>query len=141
VEDEMTRGFQVGDWLADPSVGSLSRGTESVTLRPREMDLLVYLAGHPGEVVTADELLDSVWQGVVVGTDSVYFVISQLRKALDDDKRAPVYIETIPKRGYRLIADVAFLSDEPDVIATPASPAPDTTGSQQIFTGSKLTAT
>jgi TolB-like protein/DNA-binding winged helix-turn-helix (wHTH) protein/Flp pilus assembly protein TadD len=105
------------------------------------MDLLVYLAGHPGEVVTADELLDSVWQGVVVGTDSVYFVISQLRKALDDDKRAPVYIETIPKRGYRLIADVAFLSDEPDVIATPASPAPDTTGSQQIFTGSKLTAT
>ncbi len=113
----MAQAFQIGDWRVDPAAGCISRTTGSVALRPREMDLLVFLASQNGEVVTADQLLEHVWQGVVVGTDSVYFTISQLRKALEDEKDAPRYIETIPKRGYRLIATVSAI--EPTAASTP----------------------
>ena len=103
---ELPAGFSVGDWFVEPSLGRVSHGERSVKLRPREMDLLVYLASHHGSVVTVDDIITEVWSGVAVTTDSLYFSISQLRKALDDPDGDESCIETIPKRGYRLIAPV-----------------------------------
>ena len=60
----------IGDWLVDPRDDSVSRGNERVKLEPRTMRLLMRLAQTPGEVVSQDELLESVWSGVVVGTAS-----------------------------------------------------------------------
>lgn len=74
------------------------------------MNLLVHLAHRAGEVVSVDELLEAVWKGVVVGSGSVYIVISQLRQALDDDHTK--HIETIPKRGYRLTVPVTSLDTD-----------------------------
>ena len=98
--------FELGEWLVEPDIGRISNSNESRSLRPREMDMLLYLCRHANVVVTADEMIEQVWKGVFVTNGSVYFSLSQLRKTLGDDSKSPTYIETIPKRGYRLIADV-----------------------------------
>ncbi len=99
--------FRVGDWLVEPAVGSLARDGRSVKLEPKVMDLLVYLARRRGRVLSREELEEAVWAGTVVGYDALTSAIIKLRKAFDDDSRHPWLIETVPKRGYRLIAPVA----------------------------------
>jgi TolB-like protein/Flp pilus assembly protein TadD len=70
------------------------------------MDVLMALARRAGEVVSVDELISDVWQGVSVGDGSAYVAIKQLRAALDDPREPQSHIETIPKRGYRLSVPV-----------------------------------
>lgn len=123
----------IGDWLVDPRDDSLARGTERVKLEPRTMRLLMRLAQSPGQVVSQDELLESVWSGVVVGTASVYQSMSQLRKVFGDNDDPPRYIETVARKGYRLIAPVAappksvaaaLPHETPPVTSTEAPPPP-----------------
>lgn len=97
----------VGAWRAERSTGRLSRGGEVRGLEPKVMDLLFLLAGSPGEVFSRERIMASLWPGVTVGDDVLARAVSKLRRALDDDPKAPVYVETIPKRGYRLKAAVA----------------------------------
>lgn len=70
------------------------------------MDVLNYLVLHQGELVAREALERDVWRGALVGYDSVTSTIIKLRRALGDDAHNPKYIETVPKRGYRLIASV-----------------------------------
>jgi len=70
------------------------------------MDVLVCLAEHAGAPVSKEELLQTVWPNTYVTNDVLKGAISDLRRALDDNARQPRVIETIPKRGYRLIAPV-----------------------------------
>ena len=70
------------------------------------MDALVLLADRGGEVVSKDELIDGVWEGRIISEGTLTNTIAELRGALGDDARNPRYIETIPKRGYRLICPV-----------------------------------
>lgn len=112
--------LQIGDWLVDPRDDSLTRGAERVKIEPRTMRLLMRLAQSPGTVISQDELLESVWSGVVVGTASVYQSMSQLRKVLGDGDDPPRYIETVARKGYRLIARVSV----PSATATITRPAP-----------------
>jgi DNA-binding winged helix-turn-helix (wHTH) protein/Tfp pilus assembly protein PilF len=72
------------------------------------MQVLVLLARRAPEVVSRSELLDVVWPGAVVGDEALTQSIIKLRRALGDEARAPAYVETIPKGGYRLIAPVDF---------------------------------
>ena len=71
------------------------------------MAVLVYLAQRPGEVVSRETLLAAVWPGVIVSDDAVTQVVIKLRKALGDSADSPAYIQTISKRGYRLVAQVS----------------------------------
>jgi len=103
----------IGDWLVDPRDDSLTRGAERVKIEPRTMRLLMRLAQTPGVVVSQDELLESVWGGVVVGTASIYQSMSQLRKVLGDTDDAPRYIETVARKGYRLLAPVSAAPPAP----------------------------
>lgn len=73
------------------------------------MQVLVYLAEHQGKVVSRSELEESIWEGRVVGEDALTNNISKLRRAFADSARNPRVIETLPKTGYRLIADVEWL--------------------------------
>jgi TolB-like protein/DNA-binding winged helix-turn-helix (wHTH) protein len=98
--------FGLGPWRVDPGRNELSRDGEVVRLEPKAVEVLAYLAGRPGEVVPREELLGAVWPGVVVGDDALTQAIIKLRKALGDEAHKPTYIETISKRGYRLIAPV-----------------------------------
>jgi DNA-binding winged helix-turn-helix (wHTH) protein/Tol biopolymer transport system component len=114
--------IKIGSWVASPALNLLENGDRSVKLEPRTMDVLAHLARRPGDVVSVEELLASVWQGVVVGEGSVYHAVKQLRQAFGADGG---YIETIPKRGYRLTAPVEALA--PDVaraLAAPPHPTP-----------------
>ena len=97
---------QIGEWVADPALDIISRGTETQKLEPRTMRLLLCLANSPGAVVSVDQLLTEVWPDVVVGPASVYQAVSQLRKILGDVDPNPTYIATVPRKGYRLIAPV-----------------------------------
>jgi TolB-like protein/DNA-binding winged helix-turn-helix (wHTH) protein/Flp pilus assembly protein TadD len=76
------------------------------------MDVLVYFAGRPGEVVSRDELERDVWHGAVVGYDAMTKTVTKLRQALGDDPRNPRYIQTVPKRGYRFVGQ----AERPDPI-------------------------
>jgi transcriptional activator of cad operon len=105
--------LRIGDWCVDPNAGLISRDGEAVRLEARTLRLLLDLAQHPGEVVSIDDLLDRVWTGVIVTPDSVYQAVTSLRRLLGDDPKRPRYIATVPRLGYRLIAEVAPWTGEP----------------------------
>jgi TolB-like protein len=105
--------IRIGDWTVQPSLNRVERNGASVRLEPRAMDLLVYLARAPHRVASADELLREVWRGRVFDGGVVYKKINQLRQALGDQAHGSRFIETIPKRGYRLVAAVTVESSEP----------------------------
>lgn len=114
--------FRIGEWVVDPRADELHREGRTVKLEPLRMRLLVALARRPGEVVFSNELLDTVWKGAIVTPSSLYQTVAQLRQHLGDDPAAPTYIETVPRKGYRLIAPVSPCSRQ--VAAAPAAPAP-----------------
>jgi DNA-binding winged helix-turn-helix (wHTH) protein len=107
MNQHLEQSLRIGEWRADPAVGQLSRDHEVVRLEPRTMRLLTYMAAHPGEVISIQEMLNNVWTDVVVTPESVYQAIATLRRALGDKSNDPSYIVTVPRRGYRLIAAVA----------------------------------
>ncbi|MBP9593084.1 MAG: tetratricopeptide repeat protein [Steroidobacteraceae bacterium] len=105
--------FRVGDWVVVPTRDLLVHGDEQVKIEPRTMEVLRRLARQPGAVVSQAELEADVWSGVIVTSQSVYQAIAQLRRVLGDNSRTPTYIETVPRRGYRLVASVTPLEPEP----------------------------
>ncbi len=107
----MQGSFRLGDWLIQPSMCRVSKSGHTVHLRAKVMDLLVFLAQHPGEVVSKDRLLDGVWGTNALSESALTRSMTELRHALDDDADRPRLIETIPKRGYRVIAPVVPLAE------------------------------
>ena len=95
------RIIKIGDWTARPAQNLLERDGRSVKVEPRTMEVLLHLASRAGEVVSADEFINTVWQGRVVGDGAVYKCINHLRQTLGDGRDTVIYIQTIPKRGYR----------------------------------------
>ncbi len=116
--------LRIGEWWADPTTNELGRAGEIVRIEPKAMEVLMVLAGRPGRVVSRDELLSAVWPGVVVGDEVLTQSIIKLRKALGDNPRSPSHIETISKRGYRLIAPVRGMDAAPDARAGTEAPSP-----------------
>ena len=87
-------------------MNQISRGAEVERLEPKVVEVLVALAGHAGQVMSREQLLSEIWKGVTVSDDVLTQSITKLRHALGDTSKEPAYIQTIPKRGYRLIATV-----------------------------------
>jgi DNA-binding winged helix-turn-helix (wHTH) protein/Tfp pilus assembly protein PilF len=100
------RRLRVGAWTVDAASNELRRDGRRLRVEPKVMQVLVLLARRAPEVVSRNELLEAAWPGVVVGDEALTQSIIKLRRALGDDARVPVYVETIPKGGYRLIAPV-----------------------------------
>ena len=98
--------FLVGEWLVEPSLNRLSRAGISIQLEHKAVDVLLCLVAHANEVVAKSDLFDSVWQTEFVSDNTIAARIAELRSAFGDDAQIPRYIETIRKRGYRLIAEV-----------------------------------
>lgn len=117
--------YRIGTWIACADSDTLTRD-DGVRrkLERRAMETLMLLAQNAGEVVKKDELIEAVWGRLAVSDHSVAMVISQLRRALGDDARAPHFIETITKRGYRLMAPCEALPARSEVLfAAPRAPA------------------
>jgi Tol biopolymer transport system component/DNA-binding winged helix-turn-helix (wHTH) protein len=102
----MQGDFYLGAWLVQPSLGRVSLDGRTVQVRPKVMDLLVYLAGSPGIVISKETLLNEVWHTEAISESALTRTITELRNAVADDADQPRFLETIPKRGYRLIASV-----------------------------------
>ena len=100
--------FRVGDLTVDPVLGRVSRGEEEARrVRPLVMHLLVMLARQPGQVVSKDQIIATVWNGAAIADSVLSSTIAELRQILGDESQHPTFIETLPKRGYRLIATVS----------------------------------
>ena len=123
--------FQLGEWTVEENANLLFQSDARVRIEKRVMAVLIELIAANGAVVTKDALLKAVWQGAIVSDHSVANAVSDLRRALGDDRRNPRYIETIPKRGYRLLVDVEELRHEEN---------PDTVGARYVSAGACRTA-
>jgi Tol biopolymer transport system component/DNA-binding winged helix-turn-helix (wHTH) protein len=118
--------FELGDWRVDATGNRLLRGTEVRPLRHKAMALLVLLARRPGETVTRDEIVSAVWDGNrFVAPKAINTAVWAIRQALGDDPESPRYLQTIAKKGYRLIAPVRAVTPAADTL--PARPAPTDT--------------
>jgi DNA-binding winged helix-turn-helix (wHTH) protein len=124
--------FRIGDWLVEPSLSRVSRGDEQVQLELKAMDVLVCLARHAGELVTRQQLVDEVWKAEFISDNTLTHAIAELRHALGDDARHPSYIETIHRRGYRMLAPVA------DLEPARAVPAPTTARFRILLEGAEV---
>ncbi|ESJ56151.1 DNA-binding transcriptional activator CadC, partial [Salmonella enterica subsp. enterica serovar London str. CFSAN001081] len=116
---------RIGEWLVTPSVNQISRQGRQITLEPRLIDLLMYFAHHPDEVLSRDNIIDHVWMRTIVTNHVVTQSISELRKSLRDggDSNAE-YIVTVPKRGYKLTAPVIWCEENSDEIDNSSTSPP-----------------
>jgi DNA-binding winged helix-turn-helix (wHTH) protein len=107
-----------GDFRLDCLNDTLLNGGETISLTPKAFSLLRYLAESGGRLLRKDELLETVWPGLVVGDAALNVCISEIRKALGDQAGAPRYIQTVHKRGYRFIASLeeAAPHDKPKTV-------------------------
>lgn len=101
------RRLIIGEWLVRPLEGLVERAGERRHLRPKSMDVLALLASRPYTVVPREEFFRRVWDGDFVDEASLARCIAEIRAVLGDDAREPRYVETVPRRGYRLIAPVS----------------------------------
>ena len=113
------RIYRFADFTLDTSEHRLLRGTEEIYLPPKTFDTLLYLVDRHGHLVTKNELLDTLWVNVFVTENALTRCIKEVRVALNDDAHQPRYIKTIPRVGYKFIADVQEIpgSDEPGEFA------------------------
>lgn len=102
--------FELGDCIIQPKLNRIRSNGTDIQVEPKTMDLLVHLASRAGRVCSRQELLDTVWHDVVVGEEVLSTAVSKLRRALGDDSRSPRYVETISRRGYRLVAEIPHFS-------------------------------
>jgi DNA-binding winged helix-turn-helix (wHTH) protein len=85
----------------------LWRGSQAISLTPKAFAVLQYLVEHPGRLVTKEELLDAVWPETYVSDAVLKVCIREIRKVLGDDPKAPQFIETVHRRGYRFIGEIS----------------------------------
>jgi len=98
--------FRVGAWLVRPTLNTISKNGTAVQVEPKVMEVLVCLASRPGESISKETIIKTVWPDTFVSDDALIRCISELRRVFEDDARSPSVIQTIPKRGYRLVAPV-----------------------------------
>jgi TolB-like protein/DNA-binding winged helix-turn-helix (wHTH) protein len=103
-EDDVDGNFRVGSWFVEPSLNTISCNGTTVRLERKQVEVLVCLARNPGELVSKERLLHTVWPDTFVGDDVLIRAICELRRVFEDDPKDARFIQTIPKRGYRLVA-------------------------------------
>ena len=105
-EANLRKGFFLGEWEILPDRSLLRSDANEVHIEPIQMNVLLELARHQGEVLTKDQLIESVWGGRAQSDEPLLAAISKLRKGLGDSPSEPRYIKNIPKIGYELIMPV-----------------------------------
>jgi DNA-binding winged helix-turn-helix (wHTH) protein len=98
--------YRFDDIELDPMKSCLRRCGQEIHLRAKTFQVLVYLVANRERVVSKDELLEQFWKNTAISEDVLAHSIAELRRVLGDSSREPVYLKTIPKRGYRFVGDV-----------------------------------
>jgi TolB-like protein/DNA-binding winged helix-turn-helix (wHTH) protein len=103
--------FRFGDFVFDPDEGVLSKDGKPLALPPKALKLLSVLIENRGRIVEKTDLMREVWQDAFVEEGNITYTVRLLRKTFDDDPQAPLYIETVPKRGYRFVGSVRVVEE------------------------------
>lgn len=106
------RFYQFGPFRLDPNRHRLFRGDEVVALSPKAIQTLVLLVENPGKLLERETLMDALWPHVIVEDANLTVAVSQLRKALNQNGDNAEFIETIPRVGYRFVADICEVIEE-----------------------------
>lgn len=98
--------LRIGQCVVDLSTHRIFRGEHIARMSPKSVAVLRCLLAHAGQTVTRDQLIDEVWNSQHASDELLTQAIKELRRAFNDDPKTPQYIETIPKGGYRLMANI-----------------------------------
>ncbi|MFW6078140.1 MAG: winged helix-turn-helix domain-containing protein [Gemmatimonadota bacterium] len=122
--DERNTVLRFGPFELDVETGELRREGGAVALAPKPTAVLLLLASEPGRLVTRDRIRAEVWPDTVIEFDqAINAAVRQLRAALGDDASDPLYIETVPRRGYRFIASTRKAYRSSDAAVRRSGPA------------------
>ncbi len=113
--------YRFGPFKLDTAAYQLTEDDRVLEVPPKVIDLLELMVSKPAALVTKDAILDRLWPGVAVTDNAITQVVSELRHALRDDPAAPTYIKTVPRRGYRFIAEVEASGAAPQAAPAPAT--------------------
>ena len=121
--------YRFGAFELDGRGYRLLRNGTPIELPPKALDLLFLLAASPTALVSKDDILDALWPGVSVTDNAITQVVSELRQALGDTPATPQFIQTVPRRGYRFVAETTVIGSDGDVSrdVSPARAAVKTT--------------
>ena len=112
MERQNGQSFSFGEFRLNAEKRQLSRDGQEIHLTPKAFDVLVLLVRNHHRVVSREELLEQVWEGVFIEEGSINFNISTIRKTLQQNgTNENAYIQTIPKKGYRFVAEVVSGSE------------------------------
>ncbi len=111
---EISSTVLVGDYTVEPLRRVIKHGNVENIVDPLVMRLLTCLIAQAGKVVTREELIATTWPDGIAADQNLSRAIWGLRRALADDADNPKYVETVPRIGYRLIADVTLVNDAAD---------------------------
>jgi len=111
-QSKATTLLRFGEFELDLEAGQLLKNSRIVRLQPQPFTLLCLLTSHPGKLLTREEIQSALWKDdtFVDFEQGVNFAIKQVREALHDPADHPVYIQTVPKRGYRFLAPITTVS-------------------------------
>jgi DNA-binding winged helix-turn-helix (wHTH) protein/TolB-like protein/tetratricopeptide (TPR) repeat protein len=115
--------YEFGEFRLQPDENILEKNGEPITLKPKAFLTLVFLVESAGKLVEKSELLDKVWENAFVEEASVSKCIWEIRNALDDDSKSSKFIQTVPKRGYRFVADVKSIGTSRELTGISTPPA------------------
>jgi|GEM_PF-1567843 len=137
--------FRVGEWEVQPQLNTISTDGKTIRIEPKVMEVLLCLIEHKNEVVAKDCLMETVWAERFVTEEVLTNSIWALRRAFGDQAKNPSFIQTIPKKGYRLIAPVsngaAIQSNSREAVShgSAAFPGPENNGQMIGFYSIKRT--
>lgn len=120
---EIKHFYEFGEFRLDAETPSLWRDGKLVQIFPKALEVLVLLVGRRGAVVSREELLETVWRDAFVEESNITYTVSLLRKTLDENGKQR-FIQTVPKRGYRFVAEVREVAEngKPEAVAAAAAP-------------------
>jgi DNA-binding winged helix-turn-helix (wHTH) protein/tetratricopeptide (TPR) repeat protein len=110
--------YRFGPFVLDPDSYRLLKRDLPLPLSPKALDLLLLLVTRPAALLTKDDILAALWPDVAVTDNAITQVVSEVRQALEDDPASPLYIETVPRRGYRFVGAVQTVA-----VAPPGAPS------------------
>lgn len=106
-----SKAYEFGEFRLEPSNGLLLRGTKNIALTHKAIEFLALLIERRGETVSKEEILDVLWHDTFVDENNLAVTVSTLRRALGEGPHENRFIETVPKRGYRFVADATETGD------------------------------
>jgi|GEM_PF-288797 len=101
--------IQFGEFTLDEKQARLLCQAKEIVIEPKLFELLVLFVNKPNTIISRQDILDSLWAGSLVTDNAINKLVANLRKVLADEPKNPRYIQTVPKRGYRLICEVNLL--------------------------------